>query len=1045
MPGGLSQHGTSSSTGTLAYMRSVSFSSDTKALTDGKRKQLGKCNSGSKRRVSQVREIEAHLGPVVMEDVIEFTSPIFYANEEEGHLSIEVLRLGSAVGKATVDYATRDGSAVAGCKYEATSGTIEFDAGERRKTIHVKILSDDAFDATLEFALCLDNACGARLGKYLHECRISILDDDAFPTNKYKTLLNAGLASEIPSWPLIWEYLYMHLEDRGMRAAFIATLIFDQISNMKFVWAILLTNYMVDKILKPPEGEEPPEHADTRVYIVVALSFVPHCLLFLMDRFKAYRRIGGRAVSKLQQNLVRKFLNYDEKSRALVSGSDLQMAITRDVPELVEGAFSSVFGIVRKAGLLLILLSIQIQKIGGEISLTAALFFGFPLLTCIFLYLRQGGTTRRRDSVFRCETELVSYVQETTECYRLINDYMQRPTMIKLFAEKVVTCNRAKLSWKVWNLTNKAFTPALTTVMCGIFVLFSYRKVLDGGPLGEFLTGCAIWKGIGDCYQEIFADARELQSAIAPLQNIVYYMNLPVDIPQKMQRVRQFLDDSRHGIQVADAQLAKIPSQDHSPFTIRGTTITTGCFNDEAAFSTDLLQIVARSISFAYPKKEAGVGGNTVICEASFEIPQGKLVAVTGPRGSGKATLLNIIGNVLPLEEQHAGKLFIPPHLRVLNVGQDAQSISDLDLFDNLCFGPPDAGDQDPKRIMEICRRLGMSHEIIRVVEEHADVYKSETPEQKKAGFKSKLSSAAQSSLSHLGHLEHSSSGGKIHLGTVHSVTKRRGAELMANAGSILSQTDRILIHLARAFIMNPDVLILHKPLSQLDEYRARLVLDLLREFVDLRGIEKSPEGRLLRRPRTCIFSVADSRYADVADKVYHVAHGNVSLVDIHELETLRHHARKLFEAMDLNCDNLVNRKEFVEAVQGAPWATELLGVPKDESSADSLNDIFDLLDRSSNGEVDFDDLVQSLRGRFDGALPQALAALHVAPASPDHNAGQDLLMQAKSTVTYPLLSSRSQDAWALPEIAIEVPMFTGGAMAHDLHGADQVKPDQLN
>jgi len=460
--------------------------------------------------------------------------------------------------------------------------------------------------------------------------------------------------------------------------------------------------------------------------------------------------------------------------------------------------------------------------------------------------------------------------------------------------------------------------------------------------------------------------------------------------------------------------------QSHSPYTIRGTSITTGGFTDEAFFATDLLQIVARSISFTYPKREAGAGGNTVIHEASFDISQGKLVAITGPRGSGKATLLNLIGNVLHTEEYSGGKLFVPPHLRVLNVGNEAQSISDLDLFANLCFGPPDASDQRPKRILAICRRLGMSHEIIHLVEQHADLFASETPDQKKTAFKDRRSATCESALSHFGHVEHSNSGGKLHLGTAYSVTKRRGAELMANDGSILSQTDRCLIHLARAFVMNPDVLILHKPLAQLDEYHARLVLDLLREFVDLRGIEKSPEGRLLRRPRTCIFSVADSRYADVADKVFHVAQGNVSPVNIHELETFRHCARKLFEAMDLNCDNLVNRKEFVEAVSEAPWATDLLGVPKDGSSSEALNDIFDLLDRSSNGEVDFDDLVQYLRMRFDGELPKVLAALHGpdSPTNMGNKTSMSLLTRAKSTVSDHVPSSRKADAWALPEIA---------------------------
>ena len=73
--------------------------------------------------------------------------------------------LDAAVDEAvTVDYATADGSATAGEDYTATSGTLTFAAGERRKTVSVAIL-DDAIDEGEEtFRLRLSNASGARIG-----------------------------------------------------------------------------------------------------------------------------------------------------------------------------------------------------------------------------------------------------------------------------------------------------------------------------------------------------------------------------------------------------------------------------------------------------------------------------------------------------------------------------------------------------------------------------------------------------------------------------------------------------------------------------------------------------------------------------------------------------------------------------------------------------------------------------------------------------------------------------------------------------------------
>ena len=57
-------------------------------------------------------------------------------------VSFEVRLSRAAFGVVTVDYATVDGTAVAGEDYTATSGTLTFAAGERGKTVTVPILDD---------------------------------------------------------------------------------------------------------------------------------------------------------------------------------------------------------------------------------------------------------------------------------------------------------------------------------------------------------------------------------------------------------------------------------------------------------------------------------------------------------------------------------------------------------------------------------------------------------------------------------------------------------------------------------------------------------------------------------------------------------------------------------------------------------------------------------------------------------------------------------------------------------------------------------------
>ena len=69
----------------------------------------------------------------------------------------------AASGTVTVDYASADGTAVAGEDYTATSGTLTFAACEREKTVAVPILDDEHDEGRETFTLVLSNAKGAHI------------------------------------------------------------------------------------------------------------------------------------------------------------------------------------------------------------------------------------------------------------------------------------------------------------------------------------------------------------------------------------------------------------------------------------------------------------------------------------------------------------------------------------------------------------------------------------------------------------------------------------------------------------------------------------------------------------------------------------------------------------------------------------------------------------------------------------------------------------------------------------------------------------------
>jgi chitinase len=69
----------------------------------------------------------------------------------------------AAASPVTVQYATANGTAVAGSDYNATSGTLTFAAGETSKTITVAVRGDTAVEGAETFRVLLSNPSGATL------------------------------------------------------------------------------------------------------------------------------------------------------------------------------------------------------------------------------------------------------------------------------------------------------------------------------------------------------------------------------------------------------------------------------------------------------------------------------------------------------------------------------------------------------------------------------------------------------------------------------------------------------------------------------------------------------------------------------------------------------------------------------------------------------------------------------------------------------------------------------------------------------------------
>ena len=106
------------------------------------------------------------------------------AVEESGTTQVAIVRSDHLFGEVTVDFATADGTAVAGEDYVATNGTLLFTNGQTYVLVPVAILNDSADEATETFSFILSAPGGGAVLGASTSTVVSIPDDDgraAFP------------------------------------------------------------------------------------------------------------------------------------------------------------------------------------------------------------------------------------------------------------------------------------------------------------------------------------------------------------------------------------------------------------------------------------------------------------------------------------------------------------------------------------------------------------------------------------------------------------------------------------------------------------------------------------------------------------------------------------------------------------------------------------------------------------------------------------------------------------------------------------------------
>lgn len=744
-------------------------------------------------------------------DLVQFAALVCFAKEghADGKLQVDVMRIGVLKGACSVGWKTEDGSAEAGLKYIAGTGTVEFEDGEYDKVIEVDIMDDEHWCGDLEFKIHLVDPIGCTIDKYQGHCRVKILDDDYFPGNKYAHEIRRGGEGieEIPAVALLLEFVKHCMRTKGVGKRAILIAIMDQTHNAYYlVKTYLLSIYMVDYLFNDATEEDAHVGGSRMraVYFVAVLFALPMFVTHLWDYTRARLDLAGDLRSHLQTVLFHRYLNYVDEKRQETPPSEIIRVVLGEVQEIVDAGFMKCFGIIALVGKLVIVMFFILSENAQAVWVVIA----FPTAMAVWLYLRNPQIIAQSEAVVNAEKMLADRVQSTCEQFQLVVDYKRKGRTADEFAEYAIELNERKLPKELITVNNEYFPRWLAVMLTMAYIISFAPDVFSGVlSLGKFLAMVKIFSEIGEEFEEAYEQLMDLFSVVGPLQKVTEYMNVASDIEHR----REVYLNTR------DATMMRFQER-----------VTKDRHFDTSQIA-DGLNIEINAIKFEYPSSHGRTSPYSLVTD-SLVVRQGSIVSVIGDHTAGKATFMKLVSGILhpPSKGDSLPGIFIPMHLRVLHVSHDAM-IMKKGIWGNLTFG---RDHPRKERVKKILRRL---------CQEDRDE-ETELERQVEREHKDKT----------------------LMMGDGHKW--RHG----------LSSTERTIVHLARALIMNPEVLCLEHPTSAFDAVAKQRILAIIKEHRTNRGFEILAGGGAdsdtsHRRPRTVVFSTNYKAAARESDMCVHL------------------------------------------------------------------------------------------------------------------------------------------------------------------------------
>ncbi|CAK8991719.1 unnamed protein product [Durusdinium trenchii] len=676
---------------------------------------------------------------------------------------------------------------------------------------------------------------------------VVILDDDQFPSNDFSQVI--AQKSQAALWEvggrLLWAFVrfcFTHL--RTIRWKSLLVLFLSNLGNVYYLATIFMRVYLVDTVLntKDPDTADRLWIRNDRNATAIALGLawvLPNVILLASDYFEmAVLDMGHQIRFYLRAALFRKYLHYTEESRALVPIQALKASIMKNIPDLASQGYLILFHLWAMLGKI-VMVSIFILREPPRSPLPLIVY---PLFIATYMLCTQ----RQRLDLLAKESDAKTATNQCImfmhKCDKLFAAYDKRAEVQRHFEDVLKNQRKWALKMKIFTFWDAKLIPLITKVVTGSYIGLSAWLVSTGNStLGTIVATINVYEDLGNRFATICEGFKELSQGIGPLAEIVLQFNLATD----------------------DNLIADLFEMNHEYVL------------NLSSASTEPINFDAIPISFQNVPID-----HSLSADFSTHVPQGSVVQIIGPHDSGKGRLLK---RICELEHTAIGTVLRSPHLLVLNVPHEPLFLDSTGFFGNLHlvmeWSQPntDIDVNKAARGRRILQRLGLGKEWI------LQQYDFDEAAFFNTGNGDKEEEAEEASADSAPTTSTSAWALSCYDEEAEAVEKDEAVQDQKSSWSYMSQSEKWRFQLARALVFDPHVLIVHRPVDELDDDLQELVLSLLREFVDQRGLEMNDKQGSLdlerRRNRTVLLTTGAATKTSISDYVWRMGDSGVSVV----------------------------------------------------------------------------------------------------------------------------------------------------------------------